>query len=146
VPRPAPEGALDSFFFWHRTIPAESRALLAAGCFAAASLLIALGIRTRQSSLRNAAIVPLVAWSALVASVLLDPASGTGDEAVVVLPEVVARAADSPLSPSAFAEPLPSGVEVRVLEDRSPWLRVRLANGRDAWLPESSVSTIAERR
>jgi len=61
---------------------------------------------------------------------------------VVVAPETVARAADSPIAPSAFPEPLPGGVELRILETRSPWLRVRLANGRDAWVAESSVARV----
>lgn len=143
VPRPAPEGALDSFFFWHRTVPRGQREFGAAACFALAGALIALGIRFRQSALRNAAILPGIAWFALAASVLVDPVRARFDDAVVVLPEVVARAADSALAPSAFAEALPSGVEVRIVEDRSPWLRVRLASGRDAWLPESSVERVA---
>jgi tetratricopeptide (TPR) repeat protein len=142
VPRPAPEGALDSLFFWHRSVPHASRELLAAGCFAVACALVALGIRLRQSALRNAAILPFVAWGAFAGSVFVDPARADGRAAVVTLPEVVARAADSQLSPSAFAEPLPSGVEVEILEDRSPWLRVRLANGRDAWLLQSSLTRL----
>lgn len=142
VPRPAAESALDSFFFWHRTVPQGIRQLAAAVCFGVAGALIAAGIRFRQSALRNAAILPLLVWGALTASVLVDPARAAGNDAVVILPEVLARAADSPLSPSAFAEPLPRGVEVRVVEDRAPWLRVRLFNGRDAWVPESSIERV----
>jgi hypothetical protein len=33
-------------------------------------------------------------------------------------------------------------VELRIVEVRSPWLRVRLANGRDAWVAESSVARV----
>ncbi len=33
-------------------------------------------------------------------------------------------------------------VEVRILEQRPPWVRVRLANGRDAWLPGSSLASV----
>ena len=28
VPRPGPEGVLDSLFFWHRSVPLDQRALL----------------------------------------------------------------------------------------------------------------------
>jgi SH3-like domain-containing protein len=35
-------------------------------------------------------------------------------------------------------------VEVRILERRSPWIRIRLANGRDAWVAESALMTVAE--
>lgn len=144
VPRPQPAGVLDSLFFWHRTVSVELRELLAAGCFALGSLLVAAGIRTRQSALRHAAVLPGLAWGLLVGSLLLDPGGDGRDEAVVTVSETVARAADSALAPSAFSQPLPGGVELRILEERVPWLRVRLANGRDAWLKQSSVARIVE--
>ena len=43
----------------------------------------------------------------------------------------------------AFPDPLPGGTEVTLIELRSPWARVRLANGRDAWVNESSVTLVA---
>ncbi len=142
VPRPEPAGVLDSFFFWHRTIPLDARAFAAALCFAAAALALAIGIRLGQSGWRNAAWLPGLAWMALAASVWLDPGAGSGDDAVITAAEVVARSADSALSPAAFPQPLPGGVEVRVLERRPPWLRVRMAGGRDAWIGESSVTPL----
>ena len=142
VPRPESQGVLDSFFFWHRTIPREDRAFAAALCFAAAALALAVGIRLGQSGWRNAALLPGLAWAALAASVWLDPGAGSGDAAVITANEVVARSADSALSPAAFPQPLPGGVEVSVLERRSPWLRVRMAGGRDAWIIESSATAV----
>ncbi len=142
VPRPEPAGVLDSLFFWHRTVPAPVRELLAAACFAAAALGVAASVRFRQSALRNAAILPGLAWLAVFGSLVLDPGGESRDEAVVTVSEAVARAADSSLAPSAFPQPLPGGVELRILEERAPWLRVRLANGRDAWLSRSSVTRI----
>jgi hypothetical protein len=54
----------------------------------------------------------------------------------------VARAADSALAPSTLPAPLPGGVEVRILERRSPWIRIRLANGRAAWVAESALMPV----
>jgi tetratricopeptide (TPR) repeat protein len=142
VPRPEPAGLFDSFFFWHRSVPRDQRSLAGAACFALAALLVAAGIRWRQSSLRNAAVFPGLAWIVLLASLALDPAARAMDEAVLTADEAVARAADSALAPSAFPQPLPGGVELRVLENRTPWLRVRLANGRDVWLNDSSVTRV----
>ena len=142
VPRPEASGVLDSFFFWHRTIPREGRAFAAALCFAAAALGLAIGIRTGQGGWRNAALLPGIAWVALAGSVWLDPAAGAGDDAVITAAEVVARSADSTLSPAAFPQPLPGGVELKVLERRPPWLRVRMAGGRDAWITQSSVTPV----
>jgi tetratricopeptide (TPR) repeat protein len=143
VPRPEASGLLDTFFFWHHTLSRSQRALAAAFCFAATALLVAAAIRLGQTALRNAALLPGLLWLALVTSVLLDPAADAKAEAVVTADEAVARAADSALAPMTFPQPLPGGVEVQILERRSPWLRVRLANGRDAWVAESSITPVA---
>ncbi len=143
VPRPEAAGLLDSFFFWHRTLARSTRSVAAAACFAGAALLLAGAVRWRQPVLRNAAWLPALAWLALLGSVWLDPEARARDEAVVVVAEAVARAADSALAPGAFPRPLPGGSEVQILERRSPWLRIRLANGRDAWVTESSVERVA---
>jgi tetratricopeptide (TPR) repeat protein len=143
VPRPEAGGLLDTFFFWHRTIPRAQRATAAAACFAAAGVLLAAALRFRQAALRNAALLPALAWSVLLGSVWMDPVGEARTEVVVTADETVARAADSALAPSAFPQPLPDGVEVRIVERRLPWLRVRLANGRDAWVSESSVTSVA---
>jgi tetratricopeptide (TPR) repeat protein len=146
IPRPEQASVLDSFFFWHLTIPREDRAFAAAMCFAAAALALAIGIRLGQSGWRNAASLPALAWLALAVSVWLDPSAGRVDDAVVTAAEVVARSADSALSPAAFPQPLPGGVEVKILERRSPWLRVRMAGGRDAWINESSATAVTPGR
>jgi tetratricopeptide (TPR) repeat protein len=143
VPKPAQAGLLDSFFFWHRTLARSDRALGAALAFACAALLVAGAIRFRQPALRNAAILPALAWMVLVGSVAVDSGSRADEAAVITADEVVARAADSALAPSTLPAPLPGGVEVQLLERRSPWLRARLANGRDAWIPESAVTLVA---
>ncbi len=142
VPRPESGGVLDSFFFWHRTLSWSERSLAAAFCFALVGLLVAASIRLGQGTLRNFAFFPAVVWVALVASLVLDPTARATDQAVVTADGVVARVADSSLAPSPFPEPLPGGVEVRILEERSPWVRIRLANGRDAWVKESGISRV----
>jgi tetratricopeptide (TPR) repeat protein len=142
VPHPERGGVLDSFFFWHRTLSRDERQLSAALCFALAALLLALSVRFGSPTPRNVAILPALAWCVLLASLALDPATQQRDDAVVTADEVVARAADSAFAPSLFPAPLPGGVEVRVLERRAPWVRIRLANGRDVWITESSIAPV----
>jgi tetratricopeptide (TPR) repeat protein len=143
VPRPESGGLLDTFFFWHRTLSPGERSLGAAFCFALAAVLVAASIRLGQVTLRNLALLPALIWMALIASLVLDPSARAMDEAVVTTDELVARVADSPLAPSPLPGPLPAGAEVRILEERPPWVRVRLANGRDAWVARSGISRIA---
>jgi hypothetical protein len=142
VPKPAAGGLLDSFFFWHRTLARSDRAMAAALAFVAVGLLVAAAIRFRQPALRNAAALPALVWLVLVTSVAVDFSAGALEEAVVTADETVARAADSALAASVLPAALPGGVEVRILERRSPWLRVRLANGRDAWVAESALTLL----
>ncbi len=144
VPKPESGGLLDSFFFWHKTLARSDRSLGAAIAFAVAVLLLAAAVGFGQTALRTVAILPALVWASLIASVAIDVSGARLDEAVVIADETVARAADSALAPSTLPAPLPGGVEVRILERRSPWIRIRLANGRDAWVAESALMMVVE--
>ena len=126
----------------YRRIPESIRSLAAAGCFALAALLLALSMRGREGPWRGLAIVMGLAWLGLLASVLLDDRRGGAEEAVLTAEETPARSSDSALSPLAFPDPLPQGVEVERLEVRGDFARIRLANGRDVWVRSSSVSPV----
>lgn len=143
VPRPESSGALDSFFFWQRGLTRAQRSGAAALSFAAAALLIALWLRSEQVALRNFALVPAAVWLAWLGSLVFDPALRDRDEAVVTTPDVRARAADSELAPALFPDPLPDGTEARIVEERAPWARIRLANGRDAWVPLGALTRVS---
>lgn len=142
VPRQEPGGLAGSLFVWHRTLARQERTLAAGFCFLVAAGLIACGVRFRQSVFRNTAWLPGLLWLAFLASLALEARESKGGDAVVVAEEALLRVADSPLAPAALPRPLPAGTEVRVLESRSPWLRVRLANGRDAWLGADAVTRV----
>ncbi len=142
VPRPEVSTLIDTFFFWHRALARGERSLLAAICFALATTLVAAALRWRSLWARNLAIAPAIAWCGLLTSLALDPAAAAAFEGVVTASETIGRSADSIHAPQRFAQPLPSGTEVRILERRDGWLHVALANGRDAWVAESSVATV----
>ena len=145
VPRPEEGSLFDTFFFWHRTLSRSERSLGAALLFAAGGLLLATSVRFQHPILRNLALLSGAGWLALLASLVVEARSGEELEAVITAEEVVARAADSALAPSPFGAPLPGGTELRIVERRSPWARVRLANGSDAWLSESSITLVVPR-
>ena len=65
--------------------------------------------------------------------------------AVVVGDSVHARTGPDESYGRRFTEPLTPGVELLVLERRGAWVRGRLANGRDAFVPESGVSIVGGR-
>ncbi len=142
VPRPEEGGLLDTFFAWTgRLSPAELQTL-AGLAFLLTAALVAVSIRWRQPLLRNLAILPGLAWLVLLAALVFLIVEARHNDAVVTLPEVVARSADSAGASPRFPQPLPGGAEVQVLETRDQWSLVRLSDGRDAWLPQSALQMV----
>ncbi|MBW2668234.1 MAG: hypothetical protein JRE13_18230 [Deltaproteobacteria bacterium] len=133
IPSPPEVGVLDSFFLWHKVMSRSDRLDLAALAFAAAMLSLAASLAFGLVSTRYFTGLASVVWLALLA------------EGVVVAREVLARAADSINAPSRFGEPLPSGTELHILEDRGGWLQIELYNGRNAWVASSAVERIGPR-
>lgn len=144
VPVPAPDGVFDTFFFWQRTVPRSARADWAAGAFAVSAALVSIGYAMRLALPRYLGILFALIWMALMSSIYLRPDSTANGEGVVVIPETVGRAADSINAPLRFGESLPSGSEVRILEDRGGWLHIELYNGRDAWVAASGIERVGE--
>lgn len=76
--------------------------------------------------------------------VLVDwTASQRQPEAVVMSDGVIGRKGPggAAYAPS-FDAPLAAGLEVIILEDRDRWLRVRLADGRETWVPATSIERV----
>ena len=112
---------LDTFFAWTgRLSPAELQTL-AGLAFLVTAALVAVSIRWRQPLLRNLAILPGLAWLVLLAALVFLIVEARHNDAVVTLPEVVARSADSAGASPRFPQPLPGGTEVQVLETRDQW-------------------------
>lgn len=116
--------------------------LVASLLFLCAAGTFALALRSDRKSLRNLSGLLAIAWVVAQGIAVWKTNQAAPELAVVVLPETIARAADSINSPARLPEPLPSGAEVQVMEDRSDWLRVRLFDGRDAWVPAPSLERV----
>jgi tetratricopeptide (TPR) repeat protein len=142
LPKPTAGGALESFFFWHRMVAYDVRRGLAAVAFLAGCLFAGGWILRPSSWLRSGFIAAAIVWALITGSTYADRRSGLAEEAVLVAPETVARAADSTNAPARFAEALPAGAEVRVTEARPDWLRVQLADGSEAWIPASAAEMV----
>ena len=145
VPKPSGGSILDTFFFWHRSLSAPERLGAAGVCFVLAALAFAAAIRWRSRLVRGLAWLPAAAWVGLVASVAVEARGGADRQAVITADEAVARASDSANAPARFAEPLPGGTEVEVMEARERWVRIRLANDREAWISRGSLEMINEK-
>ena len=142
VPRPEESTFWDTFFAWTARLSRTEWQAGAGIVFLIGAALFAAAIRWRQPTLRNLALIAAIVWLGIVVTLgLANRQEGVGD-AVVVSPDVIARAADSVHAPTRFAQPLPSGAEVHVAELRDDWLRIRLYDRREAWIPSSSVAFV----
>ncbi len=142
VPRPEEDGWFDTFFASSRRLSPDELRISAAAAFLLTAGLLGGSIRWRQATLRNLAIAAACVWLSLIALMLFGSRLGTAQPAVVIVPEVVARSADSSGAPARFPQPLPGGTELEVIETRDTWSRVRLYDGRDAWLPASALQVV----
>ncbi len=142
VPRPIdPDGSgsgLDP-----RRVPEATRRSAAGIAFALAALSTLLFVRRGESAWRALAGLLMGVWLLLMVTLLIQDDSSTSQLAVVTAEEVEARSADSSLAALALPDPLPAGSEVRRLELRGEWARIRLANGRDVWVRASSVTPVS---
>jgi hypothetical protein len=133
--RPSGDSAADALFFFHQWPPAR-RLLVGSLAFALAVLLVVPWTGRRRRGLTGLALVPLVVWIAMTASLFLEDRHS--DDAIVV-DAVVLRAADSAGAPAATAQPLPRGTEVTIVERRDSWTRVRVASGTAGWVQSGSL-------
>ena len=139
VPRPEAGGILDTFFAWTGQLSQREQHLAAALLFLITAVLLAASIRWRRTVLRNMAAIPAILWLLVIVILVFQTRNRDQLPAVVVVPETVARAADSANAPVRFSQPLPSGAEVQIMQRRGDWSHIRLADGRDAWVQHSNL-------
>ena len=138
LPRPASTGALDSLLFWRGRLTAAQLHLAGGAAFAIGVL--SLVIWPRRRSLRPLAALALLVWVGATASALL--ADDNAAAAVLLTDGVVLRSADSSGAAPTFANPLPAGTEMSVVESRPPWARIALADGTIGWLPTRAIAPV----
>ncbi|HVZ94520.1 MAG TPA: hypothetical protein VG797_08420 [Phycisphaerales bacterium] len=131
--------------FWHDDLSARTRWWIAAGLWGAFWLLAIVrligkvGFRAKYAL--SALAVGAVAFGASVWMTYRE--SEESRDAVIVAERVVGRKGpdENGYEPS-FKDPLSAGVEMKIVEERPGWLLVKLPDGRETWLPESSVERV----
>jgi len=133
----------ESLFFWHFDTSLKSRATAAIALYVIVwGLLIArtlLGVRHLRWPVLAAAVLT-VALGASCAVGLSD--RGRHREGVIVAEQVTVRKGGGISSEPQFDKPLHAGVEFTLEEVRGDWYRIRLNDGKEGWIPDSSAELI----
>jgi len=135
---------LHTLFFWHYDFGVKTRFILACCGWA-----LALGAGSYRLWRRRGVmwlwlvVLGLVLLLGMGGSVAVDlHRAKTQRQGVIVVNEVVARQGDGDNYPVSFKEPLHSGTEFELKEQRTRWLRIELASGDEAWIPASAAEMI----
>ncbi len=106
-----------------------------------AAALIVIWIRFRGRYLLIATCLVTLAATLLGGRIVWGAFSSLG-EGVVIAEEIYARKGPGYAYASAFLDPIHDGLEVKILEIRSDWLRARVADGSECWLPQATVQRL----
>lgn len=135
---------LQTLFFWHYDFSLRTRLLLA--CVFFAGLCVGATVivwRGRGPAAITAAVLCAGLWLAFLASVAVESHSRSSRVGgVVTVPEIVARQGDGPNYAPSFKEPLHAGTEFELLAQRPGWFHIQLADGTDAWIPDTAAGII----
>lgn len=135
---------LERLFFWHYGLSMKAKLTAACIAFAVACLLLTTRIwfpAVRGTLVLFAAMA--IVTLCLATSVVVDRHFEVNNRGGVIVAESVeARTGDGAGYPLSFKEPLHAGTEFEVIEQRPGWWHIRLADEKDAWIPDVAAELI----
>jgi tetratricopeptide (TPR) repeat protein len=144
IPVSSQKKILERLFFWHYDFSAKTRFIVGGIGFAAFCIWLTLKLWiARWPAAKVVCTISALLAVCMISSVTTEYYIAKNNLCGVVVAEsVIARQGDGNNYPVSFNEPLHAGVEFDVLERRSGWLYIQLANGQNAWIPEQSSELI----
>lgn len=144
VPVKTEERVLQTLFFWHYDFSLRTKFVIAVVAFGLMCLGMAVMVwRGSMAPVTVVAVVCGILTVCFAASVVVEISDSAGKVCgVITAEEVVAHQADWENSAKSFKEPLHGGTEFDVIELRTGWIHIRLADGSDGWIPQSSAEII----
>jgi hypothetical protein len=134
---------LKTLFFWHYDLSQKVRII---------AFIISFMLMWGFACVRIFVKKPFIVWCIASASILSIFFAGSlaADEisfrksrpGVVTSSEIVARKGNSESYEPSFKEPLHSGTEFILIEDRGEWLNIELADSRTCWVPSKDIELI----
>ncbi len=134
---------LKTLFFWHYDLSTKSRIIIFSVCLMLLWTAAAIRIFTQASYLRWCITVSFILSFLLAGSLLAEELSLRNSRpGVVINREVVARKGNSETYEPSFKDPLHSGTEFTLIEDRGSWYQVELADARTCWVHSKDVALV----
>lgn len=147
--RPTVSAVRDTLFVWHDHTSPAARLRVAMGAYGCFWLTLLVGLRTgrRPAVIWLCGLMGLVALASGGSVVYEQIDSAQSREGVIMHMEVTLRKGNGQYYDPALVQPLPEGVEFRVLASREDvsgavWLQIELPDGKEGWLPADAVRLI----
>lgn len=135
---------LQTLFFWHYDFSLKTRLVVACAFFGILCIVLTMMILTAKrmpfSFVSIAAAVLSICFAASVA--IADLQQRSHAQGVVLAASAVARQGDGRNYPPQYKEPLHTGTEFELIEQRPAWLHIRLADGSDSWIEDSTAELL----
>lgn len=147
--RPTVSAVRDTLFAWHDHTSPAARLRVVMGAYGCFWLALLVGLRTGKR--------PTVIWLCVLMGLVALAAGGSlayeqiiatqSREGVIMQSEVVLRKGNGHYYDPALVQPLPEGVEFRVLASRedvagATWYQIELPDAKEGWLPADAVRLI----
>ncbi|MHC5061052.1 MAG: tetratricopeptide repeat protein [Planctomycetota bacterium] len=135
---------LQTLFFWHYDFSLKTKFALTCIFFAVCCIGLTLAIWFGRSPAATTIVVitglfTICFLASVAVQTRIQAATICG---VITADEVVARQGDGQNYAPSFKEPLHTGTEFDLLERRTGWLHIQLADDTDTWIPDQSADLI----
>lgn len=125
-----------TLFFIHYDVPTRVRFGIFLGAFVLLWGAAIIAVFFRRGWVRTIIVSLAVVCVIFLVSLISEKVSMTRDPAgVVIAPEITARKGDGETYQPSFTEPLYSGTEFDLLEQRPDWWYIELEDGARCWIP-----------
>ena len=135
---------LERLFFWHYDLSMKTRFVVGGISLS----ILCLWLVLRMWIIKWPAVIPvcsvmLLVLMGMVVSVAVEQHGlSTHRSGVIVTESVIARQGDSDNYPESFTDPLHTGIEFDVIEQRPGWLHINLSSDQDTWIPADAAELL----
>ena len=135
---------LETLFFWHYDFSIKTKFLITCICLAIVCISATVMLwRGKSAGIIATAFICGLLTVSFLTSVVVETRSGANKiYGVITIPQVVARQGDGPNYPESFKDPLHAGTEFDLLERRTGWFHIMLADDSEGWIPDNAAELI----